>query len=36
MKDMKKKPAAKKNEPKKAGFYPKVKTTKTNGMNTYK
>lgn len=30
----KKKPA-KKNEPKKAGFFPKVKSTKKNGMGTY-
>ena len=31
----KKKPASKKNEPKKAGFVPKVKSTKKNGMGTY-
>lgn len=31
----KKKPASKKNEPKKTGFMPKVKSTKKNGMGTY-
>jgi len=31
----KKKPAGKKNEPKKAGFFPKVKSSKKNGMGTY-
>lgn len=31
----KKKPASKKNEPKKAGFFPKVKSSKRNGLGTY-
>lgn len=31
-----KKPAAKKkNEPKKEGFYPKIKSTKKNGLGSY-
>lgn len=31
----KKKPASKKNEPKKTGFIPKIKSNKRNGMGTY-
>lgn len=30
----KKKPAGKKPAPKKAGFYPKIKSTKKNGLGT--
>lgn len=31
----KKKPASKKNEPKKTAFFPKVKSTKKNGLGSY-
>lgn len=31
----KKKPAGKKNQPKKSEFFPKVKSSKKNGMGTY-
>lgn len=31
----KKKPASKKPKAKKSGFYPKVKSTKKNGLGTY-
>lgn len=31
----KKKPESKKNEPKKTSFFPKVKSTKKNGLGSY-